>query len=167
MPARSRRQRFRGNIPRRPPSRYNAASLSRRRRPTEPRALQIFDQSLRRCGADARFLDRFYERFLASSPKVGEKFANTDFVRQKRAVLASLHLILLAAQDPESPDRYLREVAGRHSSAQLGIGAELYDLWLDSLLATVREIDPAFGPEVEQAWEDVMAIGIRYLTSRY
>jgi len=134
---------------------------------TEPRALQIFDESLRRCSADARFMDRFYEGFLASSPKVREKFANTDFVGQKRAVLASLHMILLAAQAPENPDRHLREVAERHSSGQLAIGAELYDLWLDSLLATVREVDPAFGPEVEQAWEDVMAIGIRYLVSRY
>lgn len=129
--------------------------------------MQIFDESLRRCSAHERFLDRFYERFLGSSPKVREKFANTDFVRQKRAVLASLHLILLAAQDPKSADRYLGDVAERHSSGQLAIGAELYDLWLDSLLATVREVDPAFGPEVEQAWEDVMAIGIRYLVSRY
>jgi len=135
--------------------------------PTEPRTLEIFDESLRRCSANPRFLDRFYEAFLASSPKVRQKFTNTDFVRQKRAVLASLHLILLAAQDPENPDRYLREVAERHSSAQLGIGAEFYDLWLDSLVATVREIDPAFGPEVEQAWEDVMTIGIRYLVSRF
>jgi hemoglobin-like flavoprotein len=98
---------------------------------------------------------------------VAEKFADTDFVRQKRAVLASLHLILLAAHDQANPDRYLREVAERHSSAQLSVGAELYDLWLDSLLATVREVDPAFSAEVEQAWEDVMAVGIRYLTSRY
>ncbi len=134
---------------------------------TEPRVLQIFDESLRRCSADERFLDRFYERFLDSSPKVREKFAKTDFVRQKRVVLASLHLILQVAQDPKGADRYLSEVAERHSSGQLAIGAELYDLWLDSLLATVREVDPAFGPEVEQAWEDVMAVGIRYLISRY
>jgi hemoglobin-like flavoprotein len=138
-----------------------------RRRPTEPRTLQTFDESLRRCSADTRFLDRFYELFLASSPKVREKFANTDFVHQKRAVLGSLHLILLAAKSPEEADRHLSEVAARHSSAQLAVGAELYDLWLDSLLATVREIDPAFGPEVEEAWEDVMAVGIRYLVSRY
>lgn len=72
------------------------------------------------------------------------------------------------ADDPaKAPDRYLAEVAERHSSRQLGIGAELYDLWLDSLLATVREFDAEFSPAVEQAWEDVMAIGIRFLCSRY
>jgi hemoglobin-like flavoprotein len=128
----------------------------------------VLDDSLRRCSSDPRFFERFYERFLASSPKVREKFAHTDFVRQKRALSASLHLILLVAQDPDKDAaRYLSEVARRHSSRELGIGAELYDLWLDSLLATVREFDPQFGPEVEQAWEDTMAIGIRFLCSRY
>jgi len=105
---------------------------------------------------------------MASSPKVREKFAHTNFVRQKRALNASLHLILLVAQDPDKDAaRYLGEVAERHSSRQLAIGAEFYDLWLDSLLATVREFDPQFGPAVEQAWEDAMAIGIRFLCSRY
>ena len=103
-----------------------------------------------------------------SSPKVREKFAGTDFVRQKRALAASLHLLLLVAQDPErDAARYLSEVAERHSSRQFGIGAELYDLWLDSLLATVRELDPEFGPVVERAWEDTLTIGIRFLCSRY
>jgi hemoglobin-like flavoprotein len=135
---------------------------------TDLHSLEIFDDSLRRCTSDKRFFDRFYERFLASSPRVREKFANTDFVRQKRALKASLHLILMAAQDPEKgPDFYLREVAERHSSAQLDIGAELYDLWLDSLLASVRETDPEYGPEVEQAWESAMGIGIRFLCARY
>lgn len=135
---------------------------------TEPAALQLFDDSLRRCTTNPAFFDRFYGRFLESSPKVREKFTNTDFVRQKRALSASLHLILLVAHDPaRDAARYLGEVAERHSTRQLGIGAELYDLWLDSLLATVREFDPEFGPPVEQAWEDAMAIGIRYLCSRY
>lgn len=123
---------------------------------------------MRRCSSDPRFFDRFYERFLVSSPKVRQKFAHTDFVRQKRALAASLHLLLLVAQDPgKDAARYLGEVAERHSSRQLNIGAELYDLWLDSLLATVREFDPQFGPAVERAWEDTVSIGIRFLCSRY
>jgi hemoglobin-like flavoprotein len=130
--------------------------------------LELFDDSLRRCSSDKRFFDRFYERFLASSPKVSEKFAHTDFVRQKRALKASLHLILMAAQDPEKgPDFYLGEVAKRHGAHDLGVGAELYDLWLDSLLETAREFDPEFSAEVEQAWEAAMAVGIRYLVARY
>jgi hemoglobin-like flavoprotein len=126
------------------------------------------EDSLRRCNADARFLDRFYETFLNSSPKVREKFLGTDFARQKRALQASLHLLLVVARDDGNrPNAYLDEVAARHGARQLAIGAELYDLWLDSLLATGREVDPGWTPEVEDAWESVMTVGISYLVTRF
>jgi hemoglobin-like flavoprotein len=126
------------------------------------------EDSLRRCNADPRFLDRFYETFLNSSPKVREKFLGTDFVRQKRALQASLHLLLVVARDDgKRPSVYLDELAARHGARQMAIGAELYDLWLDSLLATGREVDPGWTPEVEDAWESVMTVGISYLVTRY
>jgi len=134
----------------------------------DPTTLEVFDRSLRRCDALPYFLDIFYTKFLDSSPEVAKKFVNTDFVRQKRALRASLHHLLLAAQDQEKgPDAYLAGVAERHGAGQLEIGAELYDLWLDSLLATVKECDPEFSPEVEKAWEDVMMVGIQYLCRSY
>lgn len=134
----------------------------------DEKPIKIFDESLRRCNAIPGFLDRFYEKFLASSPKVQKKFSNTDFNRQKRALRASLYLMPLAAEnEKEGPKRYLRDLAARHSKRQLNIGAEYYDLWLDSLLATVRECDPEFDPTVEEAWESVMMVGIRYLLSHY
>ena len=130
--------------------------------------LDAFDQSLERCISRSGFFDRFYEKFLASSPKVREKFANTDFVHQKRALKASLHMILLAAEDPEKgPERYLAGIAEQHSARDLDIGAELYDLWLDSLLETVEEADPEYSPDVKKAWEEVMMVGIHYLCVRY
>ena len=130
--------------------------------------IATFDQSLRRCDNDPRFLDIFYERFLDSSPKVKEKFANTDFAKQKRLLRASFYLILLASEDPDKgPERYLGYLADRHSASDLNIGSELYDLWLDSLLATVEECDPDYGPAVEQAWEQMMEIGIDYMLQHY
>jgi hemoglobin-like flavoprotein len=134
----------------------------------DDKILEQFEDSLRRCNADPDFLDRFYERFLKSSPKVREKFLGTDFIRQKRMLQASLQLLLVAAQDDGKHDTpYLDEVAARHSASQMAIGAELYDLWLDSLLVTVREVDPLWSDEVAQAWEAVMTVGITYLVSRF
>jgi len=136
--------------------------------PIDERTLQTFSASLARCNGSPAFVDRFYEIFLASSPKVKEKFAQTDFVQQKAALRASLDAMLLAAKDPATgPEQHLRALAERHSSRQLNIGAELYDLWLDSLLATVKEFDPVNGPAVQQAWEKVMMQGVSYLLSRY
>jgi len=130
--------------------------------------LETFDGSLGRCTSQSRFLDLFYAKFLASSPKIREKFKDTDFVRQKRALKASLHMILLAASDEGAdPGKYLRDVAEKHGAKQLNVGAELYDLWLDSLLETVEECDPEYSPAVRHAWEEVMMVGIHYLTVRY
>lgn len=130
--------------------------------------LRIFEQSLARCTQRPGFLDLFYENFLGSSPKVREKFKDTDFARQKQALHGSFNLMLRAAQNEGSgPPDYLDELARRHGARQLAIGAELYDNWLDSLLVTVRGTDPGWTAEVERAWEQVMGIGIKYLCSRY
>jgi hemoglobin-like flavoprotein len=127
--------------------------------------LDVVDRSLQRCFcAGSRFLDGFYERFLASSSAVREKFARTDFVRQKRQLRASLWMMLMAAEDEEhGPERYLAALARQHGTRALDIGAELYDLWLDSLLAAVAECDPEHTPQVRDAWEQVMMVGIHYM----
>ena len=130
--------------------------------------IEVFESSLRRCDRDPQFLDYFYDRFLASSPKVKEKFAKTDFAKQKRLLRASFYLMVLVAEDPKyGPERYLDHLAARHSRQDLDIGSELYDLWLDSLLAVVRECDPQCNAEVEEAWEAMMQIGIGFMLSRY
>ncbi len=135
----------------------------------DPSLLRTFEASLLRCVACPDFLDRFYDRFLVSSPKIAIKFQNTDFDRQKMIVQESLFKILRAAEDgPEDgPARHLDELAHRHSIHDLDIGAELYDYWLDSLLETVADCDSDFGQAEEQAWEEIMAVGISYLCSRY
>ena len=130
--------------------------------------LKTYQDSLERCSANPRFYERFYEIFLASSPKIAEKFAHTDFVRQRAALNASLHKMVLAVGDETGPpEKHLTDLAEMHSSRALNIGAEFYDYWLDSLLTTVREIDPEYDQHVHNAWERTMLIGIGFLLSRY
>jgi hemoglobin-like flavoprotein len=133
-----------------------------------PISLAVFEASLKRCEVRADFLDLFYTTFLASSPEVSEKFTGTDFARQKELLRISLHHLLLVARDhKQGPNPYLEDVAVRHGAGHLAIGAHLYDLWLDSLLETVRACDPECFPEVEAAWEEVMMVGIHYLCANY
>jgi hemoglobin-like flavoprotein len=133
-----------------------------------PLALAVFEASLKRCEARPDFLDIFYDKFLASAPEVKEKFAHTNFARQKELLRTSFHHLLLVARDPkQGPDLYLQDVAVHHGAGQMAIGAHLYDLWLDSLLDTVRICDPECFPEVEAAWEEVMMVGIHYLCANY
>ena len=133
-----------------------------------PITLAVFEASLKRCEARPDFFDIFYGTFLASSPEVAEKFKGTDFTRQKELLRISFHHLLLVARDhKQGPDPYLEDVAVKHGAGHLAIGAHLYDLWLDSLLETVRTCDPECFPEVEKAWEEVMMVGIHYLCANY
>ncbi len=134
----------------------------------EEKVLQTYDKSLDRCAANPAFFERFYQIFLASSPKIAGKFSKTDFTRQIKALEASLHLMIKAVRDDRAGmDAYLKDLADRHSARNLNIGSEYYDYWLDSLLAAVKEFDPEFDQSVHDAWERVMLVGIEYMLSRY
>jgi hemoglobin-like flavoprotein len=128
-----------------------------------------FLASLGRCRATAGFLDAFYQRFVASSDEVRAKFAGTDMLRQVQMLEDSLFVVANAVQGEEgSPARGdLPRIAARHSRKDLDIGPQLYDLFLECLIVTVRTHDPKFSPEVEAAWRETMGFGIDYMRKRY
>jgi len=128
-----------------------------------------FLASLGRCRATPGFLDAFYQRFVASSDEVRAKFAKTDMLRQVQMLEDTLFVVANAVQGEEgSPARSdLPRIAERHSRRDLDIGPELYDLFLECLIVTVRTHDPKFTPEVEAAWREVMGFSIDYMRKRY
>jgi hemoglobin-like flavoprotein len=129
--------------------------------------IEIFADSFDRCMAVERFFDVFYDRFRASSPAVAERFVNTDARRQKRAVRASLYLIMTCCVRTEPDFLPLEPLARRHSRRELDIGPELYRLFVDSLIASVRECDERFSPAVERVWRETMQQAVDFLISRY
>lgn len=112
------------------------------------------------------FFEAFYERFIAASPEVAVKFRHTDMARQ-RAMLKKAFYHLLAFYASSHADYYLQQVAISHDRAHLDIAPSLYDLWLESLIDTVRTFDEQFDDEVELAWRLVMTPGIVFMTFHY
>jgi hemoglobin-like flavoprotein len=129
--------------------------------------LEIFNDSYERCSSATRFVERFYELFLAASPEVAEKFKNTDFRKQRRTLRASLYLMMVAVQGYPEGVAHLDRMAETHGPDKLDIRPGLYDMWLQCLLQAVRDIDPQFGPEVESSWRAVLEPGIEYMRARY
>ena len=128
---------------------------------------EVFDDSLARCLSRHGFLDRFYDLFLASSPRVREAFRHTDFAHQKKMLADSLSLMTSVSGAPADELEELDRVARRHGKHDLDIGFELYDLWLESLMRTVREFDGHFDRDVDRAWRNVLAEGIEFMESRH
>ncbi len=129
--------------------------------------LESFDDSLARCYASPRFLERFYELFIEASPEARAKFAHTDLAQQRRMLKASLVLMMLAAGGKTEGMAHMERIAGVHSKGHYDIPAALYDIWLDCLVQSVREFDPEYTDEMGATWRRVLAPGIEFMKSRY
>ena len=108
--------------------------------------------------ADA-FFARFYEHFLANEA-VAALFVDTDMARQVEMLKRSmLHLASFYVLDEANAE--LARLSQIHQ--HLGIGPEMYDLWLEALLATLREFDGECDERTELAWCWAMTPGITYM----
>ena len=120
-----------------------------------------------RCCASQGFFDDFYDVFLAKSPEVAEKFANTDFSHQKRMLKDSIFLMLEYASDDSKAQAEIERLGHVHSRANRDIRPELYELWLDSLCEVVKKHDPDHAEGLENVWRKCMRPGIETITSHY
>ena len=115
---------------------------------------------------DRSFFDAFYDRFTQSSPEVAEQFKHTDMQKQKKVLEKSFYSLLIFYATNNAND-YLEEIAIQHSKSVLDINPGLYDLWLESLIDTVKEYDYDFTPETELSWRLVLSVGITYMKFKY
>ena len=122
-------------------------------------------QSYGRCCASDGFFDSFYQNFLASSPQIRDRFANTDMPAQKLLLRQGILNLVMYARG--MPDTKLRALGESHSRERLDIRPELYDLWLDALLLTISEHDKECDADVRQAWREVLNKGIAVIKAGY
>lgn len=148
---------------------WNQGRTRRGGRGMEDRAMELFNDSLERCQANPKFLDRFYEIFIASDDAVAEKFAHTDLKRQQMMLKSSLFLLLeVAGRHPRGESvANFEGIAVRHDRSHHDVKPELYTLWLDCMLTTVREFDMKFDAAIENAWRAVLGRGIEIMQARY
>lgn len=129
----------------------------------------FLDSLYRATGGESQqqdFLSRFYELFIESSPEVAARFEGVDMERQKRMLGRSLQE-MTDFSTSRAASEHLRRTAARHSRWDRDIHPDLYDLWLESLIATAREFDPEFTEEIELAWRVVLAPGMAYMKFKF
>ena len=132
-----------------------------------PSDLDDVTRSYHRCLSSKDFLDTFYDRFLAKSVEVAEKFRGTDFTRQKMMLRESLLMMVMFSRDPAALEDEMTQLAQRHDRNHVDIPAHLYTLWLDSLCEAIERHDPEYSPEIALKWRAAMQPGIEFLISKY
>ena len=131
---------------------------------------EIFNDSYERLirleGSGDKFFSEFYTQFLAASPKVKEKFMHTNMKKQQKMLKQSLYHMLNFFVYKRASD-YIQNIAKIHSKKGIDIEPKYYDLWLDSLVATVQKLDPKYDQDVGLAWKITMSMGITYMKDMY
>lgn len=130
----------------------------------------IFDQSYERVLAHSvdgqDFFSAFYQRFLAASPEVREKFQHTDMAQQRHMLKKSFYSLLVFYAS-NAADDYLNKIVEKHGQKGISIPEHLYDVWLECLIDTVRVYDSQCDAEVTLAWRLVMSSGVTYMKYKH
>jgi len=125
---------------------------------------QLFHGSYLRCVVSDQdgFFQRFYQLFIAADPEISKMFARTDMERQISLLQESL-LHLIDFSNSGIANERMRHVAIYHGSTEMDIPVHMFDLWMDRLIATVRERDSRCDSHVEMAWKVFLAPGIAFV----
>ena len=131
----------------------------------DTKEIEEVKKSYQRCYYSKGFFDTFYEIFLASSEKIPVFFANTDFEKQKEMLAHSLTMMLLYAEKGDEAGLFIQNLGKKHGKDGLKIKAQFYDLWLDSLVLSIKKHDPEYSDELELQWRKAVSGGVEIMKS--
>ncbi len=129
--------------------------------------LRIVKNSYGRCLTDGNMIETFYEKFLASSPEVAEKFRNTDFSEQNKLLKHGLNLMIMHYSGSVAGQSGLKRIKDTHSRVKLNIEPRFYHLWKTALLHTIPLYDKQYDESVREAWNEVLESGIEFIKQGY
>lgn len=117
-------------------------------------------QSFNRCLRDKDFLNRFYRIFLDSDPRIGRKFENTDWKMQVHLLRHGISASILYAAGGDLGEHELARLHKSHGRKGYKVDSWMYDNWLESLIAAIRETDPQIDDQLEARWRAAMSKAI-------
>ena len=112
------------------------------------------------------FFSRFYEIFFSKSQQIRDKFAEVDMQVQVSVLQKSMFYVI-SFYATKTDNEYLAMIARTHSRSQYDIRPEFYDIWLESLIEAVQQLDPEYEDKLELAWQLAMTPGIQFMKFRY
>lgn len=117
-----------------------------------------FHESLDRASGSGKFMDVFYDGFIASSIDVEMIFKDTDMDRLKRKLKSSLHMMTMLVDNEPGTEMYVGHLARVHD--RYHIPPEMFNVWMDLLIEAVRVCDQEFDARTEKIWRQVIGRGI-------
>lgn len=130
-------------------------------------SLDAAHASYERASARPEFYATFYANFFKVCPDARPRFAKTNFERQHKLLHHAIGMLLIYPKHQTDEPNLLSRLARRHGRKDLDIPVSMYPPFVDALIATLRQCDAAFTDQLEKAWRDILAVGVRYMQSKY
>lgn len=124
----------------------------------------VFQSYGRVCNNDRFFVD-FYDRFMGSADVIRQQFVDTDMKAQRHLLRNGIMNLVLHARGMSA--NKLRALGESHDRTGYDVRPEWYTLWVDALMATLREHDAHFSNTVEAAWRRAIAPGLALMQDAY
>ncbi len=109
---------------------------------------------------ETQFYEQFYKNFVLSSPLILHAFENTNMAKQNQMLKVAIPNLVGFFVSRVATD-YIISMAHMHKD--FNIKYELYDLFIDSLLLTLKNLYPAYNNKCAVAWRITMAPGIEFM----
>ena len=147
-------------------------STSPDRAVTSEQLLRLVEDVVRssfcRCmGASDEFFDDFYETLSARAPGLGTLCAHVEMQQQNQLIRQGVEHLIDYATGNEQSAQELRRLGKTHGRSGLNVRPELYSVWIDTLVETIRKHDQQSTDDIEAAWRVVVRGGIEQMTSLY
>jgi len=131
----------------------------------DAKTVEVVKISYGKCCIANGFFDDFYQEFVSASPRIRDKFVNTDFAKQKQLLRQGINFMVMFAGGSSMAKGTVQDLGKSHSKPNLDIAPDLYAMWVQALLKTVKKYDQDFTPEIEKAWITAMTPGIELMKS--
>jgi hemoglobin-like flavoprotein len=119
------------------------------------------------CEQGDEFFDAFYDKLSEKAPEIGPMFAGVNMRRQNALLQKGIESLLACAEGSATARDELLRLGDLHARDRINVRPELYPLWIDALMESVREFDSEHHELTEPAWRATIAAGIELIVSRY
>jgi hemoglobin-like flavoprotein len=124
--------------------------------------------SIERVHLNEVFAKNFYINLFFLNPTLREKFNNTDWEHQHKAIIFGIdHLINFFDSNDEFHRSQVIRIAQTHSKNNLDIHPHNYYYWIEALIMTVKKVDSDWYDDLEYYFRECLFFPITFITSLY